>query len=59
MGLKYAGVVLTVEKVEKEGDKVKHIIAKQQVVSNDNKPKAFVHWVSKPVSIHVRLYERL
>jgi glutaminyl-tRNA synthetase len=25
----------------------------------DKKPKAFIHWVSNPINIEVRLYERL
>ena len=28
-------------------------------MSAENKPKAFIHWVSKPLFAEVRLYERL
>jgi len=63
VGLKYAGYVLTVEKIhrKKDGndDQIEYIEVKCQPVSETNKPKAFVHWVAKPVPCEVRLYERL
>jgi glutaminyl-tRNA synthetase len=61
VGLRYAGYVIKLVKVNKN--------AAGQIVSLDvesvpidqvaEKPKAFVHWVSDPVAIEVRLYERL
>lgn len=60
VGLKYAGVVLTVERVEKDGSgNILNIAVKQEAISEKNKPKAFIHWVSDPVVASVRLYERL
>ena len=60
VGLKHAGVVLTVEELEKDnGGNVINIIVKQEPASEANKPKAFIHWVSNPALSSVRLYERL
>lgn len=60
VGLKHAGVVLTVKEIERDssGDIV-NIIVKQEPISETNKPKAFIHWVSNPVLASIRLYERL
>lgn len=30
-----------------------------EALTTQNKPKAFVHWVAKPINIEVRLYEPL
>ncbi|XP_015434585.1 PREDICTED: probable glutamine--tRNA ligase [Dufourea novaeangliae] len=60
VGLKHAGVVLTVKEIEKDSSgKIMNIIVKQEPASESNKPKAFIHWVSNPVLASVRLYERL
>lgn len=60
VGLKHAGVVLTLQSVEKDATgKITNLIAKQEPVSEKNKPKAFIHWVSHPKLASVRLYERL
>lgn len=60
VGLKYAGVVLTVESIEKnDNGTIVNIIVKQEPVSEQNKPKAFIHWVSEPMLASIRLYERL
>ncbi|KAF7391735.1 hypothetical protein HZH68_011278 [Vespula germanica] len=60
VGLKYAGVVLTVESIEKnDSGNITNIIVKQEPVSETNKPKAFIHWVSQPTLTSIRLYERL
>ncbi|XP_046827677.1 probable glutamine--tRNA ligase [Vespa crabro] len=60
VGLKYVGVVLTIESVEKnDSGNITNIIVKQKPVSETNKPKAFIHWVSQPTLTSIRLYERL
>ncbi|XP_043287054.1 probable glutamine--tRNA ligase [Venturia canescens] len=60
VGLKHAGVVLTLQKVDKDASgNITNLTVKQEPVSDKNKPKAFIHWVSKPKIASVRLYERL
>ncbi|XP_015184756.1 PREDICTED: probable glutamine--tRNA ligase [Polistes dominula] len=60
VGLKYAGVVLTIESVEKnDNGNITNLIVKQEPVSESNKPKAFIHWVSQPTLASIRLYEPL
>ncbi|XP_071646231.1 probable glutamine--tRNA ligase [Temnothorax longispinosus] len=60
VGLKHAGVVVTFESIEKDASgNITNIIVRQDPVSEKNKPKAFIHWVSHPVLASVRLYERL
>ncbi|XP_072757333.1 probable glutamine--tRNA ligase [Anoplolepis gracilipes] len=60
VGLKHAGVVVTFESIEKDASgNITNIIVRQDPVSENNKPKAFIHWVSHPVLASVRLYERL
>ncbi|XP_034935789.1 probable glutamine--tRNA ligase [Chelonus insularis] len=60
VGLKYAGVVLNLMRVEKDKmGKITGLVVRQEPVSDKNKPKAFIHWVSKPKLASIRLYERL
>ncbi|XP_011330844.2 probable glutamine--tRNA ligase [Ooceraea biroi] len=60
VGLKYAGVAVSFESIEKDASgNITNIIVTQTPVSEKNKPKAFIHWVSHPVLASVRLYERL
>lgn len=60
VGLKYSGVVLKVDSVEKNSNgEITNVTVTQEPVSENNKPKAFIHWVSQPVKATVRLYERL
>jgi len=60
VGLKHAGVVITFESIEKDASgNITNITVRQDPVSEKNKPKAFIHWVSHPVLASVRLYERL
>ncbi|XP_054016254.1 probable glutamine--tRNA ligase isoform X1 [Hylaeus anthracinus] len=60
VGLKHAGVVITVKKLEKDSSgNIVNIIVQQELICEKNKPKAFIHWVSNPVLASVRLYERL
>ncbi|CAK9807281.1 Probable glutamine--tRNA ligase [Anthophora plagiata] len=60
VGLKYVGIVLKVEKVERDScGNITNLIVTHESISDSNKPKAFIHWVSNPVLASVRLYERL
>ncbi|CAJ0579634.1 unnamed protein product, partial [Mesorhabditis spiculigera] len=59
VGLKHLGVVLFVEEEKKTGDRVTELVVRAEKLSESNKPKAFIHWVCKPVSVECRLYERL
>ncbi|XP_015606238.1 probable glutamine--tRNA ligase [Cephus cinctus] len=60
VGLRYAGVVITLQCVEKDAHgNITNLVVKQEPVSDKNKPKAFIHWVSKPTLVSVRLYEKL
>lgn len=60
VGLKHAGLVITVLEIVKKSDQsISEIKVSAEPVSNTNKPKAFVQWVSNPTTIEVRLYDRL
>lgn len=60
VGLKHIGIVVTFENIEKDASgNIMNITVRQDPVSENNKPKAFIHWVSSPVLASVRLYERL
>ncbi|XP_066583934.1 probable glutamine--tRNA ligase [Prorops nasuta] len=60
VGLKHAGVILKFESLEKDvSGNIVNIIVSQEPVTEKNKPKAFIHWVSQPSLASVRLYERL
>ncbi|CAL7935098.1 unnamed protein product [Xylocopa violacea] len=60
VGLKYVGVVLTVQSIEKDNTgNIINLVVKQESISETKKPKAFIHWVSNPVLASIRLYERL
>nr|CAG4634624.1 EOG090X01EL [Alona affinis] len=61
VGLRYAGFIISLENVKKGADG-QVVELEVTCVSSSNtaeKPKAFIHWVSQPVSVEVRLYERL
>ena len=60
VGLRYANYVINVVDVIKENDKIVEILANATPIDKvEKKPKAFIHWVSKPIECEVRLYERL
>ena len=61
VGLRYAGLVISLEKVIKDsgGNIVELEVKCLSSTENQQKPKAFIHWVSQPVTVEVRLYERL
>lgn len=61
VGLRHAGYVLSVQDVVKDskGDVLELKVTCEPATSVAVKPKAFIHWVSNPISIEVRMYERL
>jgi len=60
VGLRYAGLVLSVKSVEKNAAAiVTRVVVSAKLVSVETKPKAFIHWVSNPVKCELRLYDRL
>ncbi|KAG5345636.1 SYQ ligase, partial [Acromyrmex heyeri] len=60
VGLKHTGTIVTFESIEKDASgNITNIIVRNDPVTEKNKPKAFIHWVSHPVLASVRLYEHL
>lgn len=60
VGLRHVGLVISVDKVIKDdqGRPIELLVTSKKVAEAE-KPKAFIHWVSSPLSCEVRLYERL
>uniref|UniRef100_A0A182QE44 Probable glutamine--tRNA ligase n=1 Tax=Anopheles farauti TaxID=69004 RepID=A0A182QE44_9DIPT len=59
VGLKYAGFMLQVEDVVKKADQFTELTCRVVPCTATEKPKAYIHWVAKPVPVEVRLYEKL
>lgn len=59
VGLRYAGIVIKVVEVKIVGTIVEEVYVEAFDVKTAPKPKAFIHWVSNPIKIQVRLYDRL
>lgn len=60
VGLAQVGYVVSVKSLKKDSNgKVTEILANGSPLGETSKPKAFIHWVSNPISCEVRLYERL
>lgn len=61
VGLRHAGFVLEFSDVKKnsEGEICEVLCKCIEVEKSTVKPKAFIHWVSDPIEIEVRLYESL
>lgn len=59
VGLRHAGIVIKVENTIREGDKIQELICSCEDAEKAVKPKAFIQFVSHPVQVEVRLYERL
>ncbi|XP_055351280.1 probable glutamine--tRNA ligase isoform X2 [Paramacrobiotus metropolitanus] len=61
VGLRYSGVTLTVNQVvdDKDGNPVELLVECHAVTNDSEKPKGWIHWVSDPMPVEVRLYERL
>jgi glutaminyl-tRNA synthetase len=60
VGLRHTGYVITIKNVVKDS---KGQVTKLEVDCADantvEKPKAWIHWVSNPIKVEVRLYDRL
>lgn len=61
VGLRYTPYTIKVLEVIQEEDtgSIKKIVACAEPSSAENKPKAFIHWVSDPIKVTVRLYNNL
>jgi glutaminyl-tRNA synthetase len=62
VGLRHAGYVISFVKIvaKDSSGQVTEIDVECSLVDKvEKKPKAFIHWVSNPIKIEVRLYERL
>ncbi|KAF5282463.1 hypothetical protein FQA39_LY17578 [Lamprigera yunnana] len=61
VGLRHAGYVLDIKSLQKnEKGKVESLVCTcVHVDKMVSKPKAFIHWVSDPLEVEVRLYEPL
>uniref|UniRef100_A0A0N5APU4 Probable glutamine--tRNA ligase n=1 Tax=Syphacia muris TaxID=451379 RepID=A0A0N5APU4_9BILA len=60
VGLKHLGIVLSfVRETKDSSDQTSEVIVRALKLSNETKPKAFIHWVAKPATCEVRLYDRL
>ncbi|XP_058057261.1 probable glutamine--tRNA ligase [Anopheles bellator] len=60
VGLKYTGLMLNVEKIIRDAETASvELVCRSEPCTATNKPKAYIHWVSKPVQTEVRLYEKL
>ena len=60
VGLRYANFVINLVDIKKEGDRIIELqVSAIPIDKVEKKPKAFIHWVSRPVECEVRLYERL
>ena len=52
--------ILTVKRTIQGADgTITELVVEAEKADEANKPKAFIHWVAKPVTVQVRLYERL
>lgn len=60
VGLRHTGYVISLEEVVRDGSGG---VAEVRVTARRSgevaKPKAFIHWVSRPLRCSVRLYDRL
>lgn len=61
VGLRHAGYVLEVVDIVKanNGDVIEVVCKCTEVDKVTSKPKAFIHWVSDPINVDIRIYETL
>ncbi|KAK4303860.1 hypothetical protein Pmani_024160 [Petrolisthes manimaculis] len=60
VGLRHCGYILQVQEVIRNTlGGIDHLKVICQKLTDSNKPKTFIQWVSKPLKCEVRLYERL
>lgn len=60
VGLRCCGYIIQLQEVVRsaQGD-IDHLKVTCHKATDANRPKAFIHWVSKPIQCEVRLYEKL
>jgi hypothetical protein len=60
VGLRYSGYQISVKEVKKNSNgKVTELIAECTKTSDSVKPKGWIQWVANPVTIEVRLIDKL
>lgn len=60
VGLNHTSLVIGVEEIVKDSTgNISELIVRCEKLSDVGKPKAFIHWVSNPLSCTVRMYNRL
>ncbi|XP_059475258.1 probable glutamine--tRNA ligase [Neocloeon triangulifer] len=60
VGLRHTGYVITLKKAVKDGSgNITKLEVECVEADKVEKPKAWVHWVSNPIKVEVRLYDRL
>ncbi|XP_017491019.1 PREDICTED: probable glutamine--tRNA ligase [Rhagoletis zephyria] len=61
VGLRHAGLVISVKEVKRnpQTGEISELICECTPAEQAEKPKAFIQWVSQPIKLEVRLYERL
>ncbi|XP_077980161.1 glutamine--tRNA ligase-like [Glandiceps talaboti] len=60
VGLKHVGYVICVDEVIKDSDgKITELKVTCKPLNETTKPKGFIHWVAKPITCEIRLYDRL
>uniref|UniRef100_A0A3B4AG01 Glutamine--tRNA ligase n=1 Tax=Periophthalmus magnuspinnatus TaxID=409849 RepID=A0A3B4AG01_9GOBI len=63
VGLRHAGYIISAQKIIKDAQgnivELEVSCCSSTSVGANQKPKAFIHWVSEPLACEVRLYERL
>lgn len=61
VGLRYAGLIISLANVKKNsaGEVEELEVTCVHNTETKEKPKAFIHWVSDPFFVEVRLYDRL
>ncbi|KAL3097465.1 hypothetical protein niasHS_003913 [Heterodera schachtii] len=60
VGLRHVNLAVKIDKVERDehGNPIELVVTANPV-SSECKPKAFIHWVARPVLCEVRLYDKL
>jgi glutaminyl-tRNA synthetase len=60
VGLRYANLVISLSEIVRDNSgMVSELKVMCKPIDESEKPKAFIHWVSGPLSVEVRLYENL
>ncbi|KAK2721548.1 probable glutamine--tRNA ligase [Artemia franciscana] len=60
VGLRHAGYIIQLKNIIKDKDgRIRELEVECKPTGEVPKPKAFIHWVSNPIEVEVRLYDRL